>query len=47
LSSVERGYVRASEAELTRLGHALDDLILAKQTVAAAAARVGWPIQAI
>jgi predicted transcriptional regulator len=43
LSSMERGYVQATDRELERLSAALDHLIQAKGVVDKVAASVGWP----
>lgn len=47
LSNIERGYIQPSEAELARIAAALEGLIQAKEEVAAAAVRVGWPVSAL
>jgi ferredoxin len=45
LSDVERGYIKASEEELTRIDQALEELIQSKQRLMATAAEVGWPVE--
>ena len=47
LSDIERGYVRPSDGELTRIRRALEELISAKQKLAAVAAEVGWPPESL
>jgi transcriptional regulator with XRE-family HTH domain len=44
LSDLERGYVRATPKELTRIDTALDDLIRAQETLRRAAQEAGWPV---
>jgi transcriptional regulator with XRE-family HTH domain len=44
LSDIERGYVTASAAELTRVDAALEDLIRAQFVIKQTAAALGWPI---
>jgi hypothetical protein len=43
LSDIERGYVTASNNELSRLDAVLDELIQAKAVIEATAAALGWP----
>ena len=47
LSDIERGYVEPSDAELTRICAALEELGQAKQKLAATAAECGWPVFAL
>ena len=44
LSDIERGYITPNDAELERLHRVLDELIKARQRVAAVAAEVRWPL---
>jgi len=44
LSHIERGYVQPSQAELERLGLALEQLVDARRKIAKVAAESGWPI---
>ena len=43
-SDIERGYVRPSNEELSRIEQALAELIKARERVAQVAAEVGWPL---
>lgn len=43
LSSIERGYIQASQAELMRITQALEALSVAKQRLIAVAEELGWP----
>lgn len=43
LSDIELGYVQATDEELTRLTAALETLISAREKLAAAAKKLGWP----
>jgi predicted transcriptional regulator len=47
LSEIECGYVIPDELEVSRISAALDDLVQAREKVAAAAKEAGWPIVAI
>jgi predicted transcriptional regulator len=44
LSDIERGYVQPSQAEVDRIGRALEELARAKEKLEATAAECGWPI---
>ena len=44
LSDIEREYVQPRQEELARLNGALDELIAARQKVAAVAEAVGYPL---
>ena len=47
LSLIERGYVRPTDQEMTRIETALAVLIQAKLKVSAFAAECGWPLSAL
>jgi predicted transcriptional regulator len=47
LSHIERGYIQASEAELSRIDNALEELIRVKRELAKTATRLGWPLSAL
>ena len=44
VSAIERGYVEATPEEEARLVATLDQLIAARERVAAVAEEVGWPL---
>lgn len=47
LSDIERGYVQPSQAEMDRIGQALEELARAKKKLEATAAECGWPLSAL
>ena len=44
LSEVERGLVEPAPDELARIWRAIDELVTAREKVAAVAEEVGWPL---
>jgi transcriptional regulator with XRE-family HTH domain len=44
LSRIERGLTQPTAGEAERLAEALEDLVGAREKVAAVAAEVGWPL---
>jgi transcriptional regulator with XRE-family HTH domain len=47
LSEIERGHVKPPAAELQRIEQALDQLVEARDRVAAVAVECGWPAAAL
>jgi hypothetical protein len=47
LSDIERGYVEPSEVEISRVEQALQELIQARQRMAATASECGWPVSGL
>lgn len=47
LSEIERGHISPSPEKRAELERALNELIIARKRLAAAAAEVGWPVEAL